>query len=79
MAGALFWIFIFSVSITAIIINANREKEWQSRIHIANRIDRRTDPDNEREFGISFVYLDNDFLAPNFYGLVRIRSSNFFA
>jgi len=67
MAAALFWIFLFSVSITAVIIDANREKEWQSRIAFANRIDHRTDPYNEREFGVSFVYIDNDFLAPNFY------------
>ena len=67
MAAALFWIFLFSVSITAVIIDANREKEWQSRIAFANRIDHRSDPYNERELGVSFVYIDNDFLAPNFY------------
>ena len=73
MAAALFWIFLFSVSITAIIIDANREKEWQSRIALANRIDDRTDPYNEKELGVSFAYIDNDFLAPNFY---RFRNEN---
>ena len=67
MAGALFWIFIFSVSITAIIIDANREKEWQSRINIANKIDERTDPTSAKELNVAFVWLDNDFLASNFY------------
>ena len=67
MAGALFWIFIFSVSITAIIINANRDKEWQNRIHIANKIDERTDPTSARELNVAFVFLDNDFLSSNFY------------
>ena len=67
MASALFWIFLFSVSITAIIIDANREKEWQNRMRYASKIDNRTDARNETELGISFVYLDNDFLAPNFY------------
>ena len=67
MAGALFWIFFFSVSITAVIINGNREKEWQTRINRAEKIDRKTDPYNEDELNITFVYLDNDFLAPNFY------------
>src|SRR5258705_4435478 len=67
MAAALFWIFLFSVSITAVIIDANREKEWQSRIAMAHRIDDRTDPYNEKELGVSFAYIDNDFLAPNFY------------
>jgi signal transduction histidine kinase len=73
MASALFWIFLFSVSITAIIIDANREKEWQIRFSIANRIDERTDPKNEKELGISFVWIDNDFLAPNFY---RFKDEN---
>lgn len=67
MAVALFWIFIFSVSITAIIIDANREKEWQNRIHIANKIDERTDPTSARELNVAFVWLDNDFLSSNFY------------
>jgi two-component system nitrogen regulation sensor histidine kinase NtrY len=67
MAGALFWIFIFSVSITAIIIDANREKEWQNRINIANKIDERTDPTSAKELNVAFVWLDNDFLASNFY------------
>lgn len=67
MAGALFWIFIFSVSITAIIINANRDKEWQNRINIANKIDERTDPTSARELNVAFVWLDNDFLSSNFY------------
>jgi hypothetical protein len=67
MAGALFWIFVFSVSITAIIINANRDKEWQSRIHIANKIDERTDPRSAKELNVAFVWLDNDFLSSNFY------------
>jgi signal transduction histidine kinase len=67
MGGALFWIFIFSVSITAIIIDANRDKEWQNRIHIANKIDERTDPTSARELNVAFVWLDNDFLSSNFY------------
>jgi two-component system nitrogen regulation sensor histidine kinase NtrY len=67
MAGALFWIFIFSVSITAIIIDANREKEWQNRINIANKIDERTDPTSAKELSVAFVWLDNDFLSSNFY------------
>ena len=67
MAGGLFWIFIFSVSITAVIINANGEKEWQTRIGIAEKVNRKTDPDNERELGITLTYFDNEFFAPNFY------------
>ncbi len=77
MAGALFWIFIFSVSITAVIINANRDKEWQIRIIQADRIDRQTDPYNEKELNISFTFIDNDFLAPNFYRFTNEASAMF--
>ncbi|HET9434388.1 MAG TPA: methyl-accepting chemotaxis protein, partial [Chitinophagaceae bacterium] len=77
MAGALFWIFIFSVSITAVIINANRDKEWQIRIIQAERIDRQTDPYNEKELNISFTFIDNDFLAPNFYRFTNESSAMF--
>jgi hypothetical protein len=69
MGGALFWIFIFSVSITAIIINANRDKEWQNRINIANKIDERTDPTSAKELNVAFVWLDNDFYLLTFIGL----------
>ncbi len=67
MAGGLFWIFVFSVSITAVIIDANREKEWQKRVALAEKKNRQTDPYNERQLSISLVFFDNDFLAPNFY------------
>jgi signal transduction histidine kinase len=67
MAGGLFWIFIFSVSITAIIIDANREKEWQYRTQFAERLNRKTDPYNEQELSIPLSYIDNTFLANNFY------------
>jgi two-component system nitrogen regulation sensor histidine kinase NtrY len=77
MAAALFWIFIFSVSITAVIIHANREKEWQIRIIQADRIDRQTDPYNEKQLNISFTFIDNDFLAPNFYRFTNESSAMF--
>jgi len=67
MAGALFWIFIFSVSITAVIIDANRDKEWLMRISKASSLDRKTDPYNGLDLKVSFTDLDNEFLASQFY------------
>lgn len=77
MAGALFWIFVFSVSITAVIIDANREKEWQKRIYQAYRIDRQTDPFNELDLSVSFGPIDNNFLAANFYRFTNETSGSF--
>ena len=67
MAGALFWIFVFSVSITFIIIGANRQKEWEQRKQYALKLDIKSDPDNETELNISLVYFDDEFLTSNFY------------
>ena len=67
MAGALFWIFIFSVSITLIIINANREKEWEQRKQYAIKIDDQSDPYNETALNISLIYFDNTYLRSNLY------------
>lgn len=75
MAGGLFWIFIFSVSITAVIIDANREKEWNLRAQVAEKINRQTDPYNEQELSITFTYFDNDFFSPNFYRFSKDQNS----
>ena len=66
IASTLFWIFLFSVSISAIIITANREKEWEIRKKVADKIDVQSDPYNERQLSIAFTYIDDDFLTTNF-------------
>ncbi len=66
IASTLFWIFLYSVSITAIIIDANRDKEWEIRKRLAMKIDLQSDPYNERQLSISFAYIDDDFLQYNF-------------
>src|SRR5207248_1344657 len=63
VAGILFWIFIFSVSIAAIIIKENKEKEWSTRKTIAENL---TSQDDEMLLSITLSYLDNRFLAANF-------------
>lgn len=66
MAGVLFWIFIFSVSLAAIILKENKEKEWIFRKDIAEKQHELTDPSQEKTLKIALAYLDNDFLAGNF-------------
>lgn len=66
IGNTLFWISLFSLSITAIIIVANREKEWELRKKMAENISVQSDPYNERQLSISFTYLDDDFLQNNF-------------
>ncbi|HKO80379.1 MAG TPA: ATP-binding protein, partial [Chitinophagaceae bacterium] len=66
IAGILFWIFIFSVSIAAIMLAENRKAEWGKRKFYAERLAEQTDPSSERLMNIAMKYLDNDFLQENF-------------
>lgn len=65
-AGVLFWIFVFSISLAAIIIQGNRENELRVRKGIAEKYDQITDPSNDRTLSIAITYLDSRFLANNF-------------
>ena len=67
IAGILSWIFVFSVSITAIMFSQNRKVEWERRKLIADKLAVQTDPSSERMMSIAIRYLDNDFLSENFH------------
>ena len=67
VAGVLFWIFVFSVSLSAIILEGNQKKEWVVRKGIAEKYDQLTDPSSERILSIAITYLDNRFLLNNFH------------
>lgn len=66
VAGMLFWIFIFSVSLAAVILRENKEKELKSMKEIAEAQADITEPTGEKALSIGLIYLDNDFLLNNF-------------
>jgi signal transduction histidine kinase len=66
ITGILFWIFIFSVSLAALIMQENKEKELRIRKSIAEKHDQLTDPSGEHTLSIALAYLDNDFLKNSF-------------
>lgn len=66
IAGMLFWIFIFSVSLAAVILRENKEKEIIIRKGIAEKVADLNEPSGEKSLSIALTYLDNDFLAYNF-------------
>ncbi len=66
IAGILFWIFIFSLSLAVLIVQGNREKEWRERKAIAEKADQLSDPSKEHTLSIALTYLDNRFLHSNF-------------
>ena len=65
IAGILFWIFVFSISLACIILGQNKEKEFQFRKAMAEKYDQLTDPSGELTLNIALAYLDNDYLKQN--------------
>jgi two-component system, NtrC family, nitrogen regulation sensor histidine kinase NtrY len=62
----LFWIFIFSLSVSIIIIKENNKIELEQRKRTAEKLSLQADPSSERLLSIALTYFDNDFLLPNF-------------
>lgn len=77
IAGILFWIFVFSVSIAAIMLAENRKAEWERRKFYTEKLAEQTDPSSERLMSIAVKYLDNDFLQENFYRFTDSASSRY--
>ncbi len=81
IAGMLSWIFVFSISIAAIMLAENTSVEWQRRKNFATKLAEQTDSSSERLLNIALQYLDNDFLTANYYRFAdpeknkRIRDS----
>ena len=66
ISEVLFWLFIFSVSISAVVISENRKIELEQRKRTAERLSEQADPSTEKVLSIALTYFDNDFLYPNF-------------
>ena len=66
VSEVLFWLFIFSTSISAVILFENRKVEEDYRRRIAERLSEQADPTSEKVLSIVFSYIDNDFLSLNF-------------
>ena len=66
VSEVLFWLFIFSTSISAVILFENRKIEEGERRRMAERLADQANPDSQMMLSIVFGYIDNDFLASNF-------------
>jgi two-component system nitrogen regulation sensor histidine kinase NtrY len=73
VSEVLFWLFIFSTSISAVILFENRKMEEGQRRDMAERLGEQSSPNSEKIFSIDFSYIDNDFLSLNF---ARFRDPN---
>ena len=66
ISEVLFWLFVFSFSITGVIIFENKKIEFEQRKLFAEKLSLRADPSSERLLSIALTYFDNDFLQRNF-------------
>ncbi|HWB93305.1 MAG TPA: HAMP domain-containing sensor histidine kinase [Puia sp.] len=66
VSEVLFWLFIFSTSISAVILFENRKAEEENRRRTAERLADQADPTSQKMLSIVFSYVDNDFLSLNF-------------
>lgn len=78
VANALFWLFVFSASIAAIIIFQNRSKELELRKRTAEKLIMQTDPSSERLLNIAIQSFSNNFFLPNLPRLHDPVQSNLF-
>jgi two-component system nitrogen regulation sensor histidine kinase NtrY len=62
----MFWLFIFSGSISVIIIFENRKIELEQRKSFADRLAEQIDPSSEKLVSISLIYFENDLLQRQF-------------
>ena len=74
----IFWIFFFSVSISAIIIRENKSKELQNRKHYAEILSAKSDPASEILLNSMLTDFKETYLAANFYKFRDSALSSFF-
>jgi signal transduction histidine kinase len=72
-----FWLFFFSVSITAVIIIENNEKELRNRQHYAEILATKTDPTSESLLNSMLSDFRINFLSGNFSRLKNQQSNKF--
>ncbi len=72
-----FWLFFFSISITAIIVMENKYKELRNRIHYAELLASKANPATETLINSMLTPFRDDFLADNFARFREERSNHF--
>jgi two-component system nitrogen regulation sensor histidine kinase NtrY len=66
VSEVLFWLFVFSFSMSAVIIFENGKIELVSRKLFAEKLALQADPGSERLLSVTLTYLDSNFLVQNF-------------
>lgn len=67
----IFWLVLFSVSITGLIVIQNKNKELQQRKYYAEALAAKADPTSETLINTMLTDFREDFLADNFHKLLN--------
>jgi signal transduction histidine kinase len=73
----IFWVFFFSVSITALIVLQNRTKELEDRKHFAENLANKADPSGPVIVNIILKDFRNDYLSQIFYRFKNAYQNRF--
>lgn len=74
----IFWLFFFSITVTAVIVLENSQKEMTNRKHYAETLATKADPASETLLSTLLTDFGNDYLAANFYRFEADSSNHFF-
>ncbi len=74
----IFWVMIFAMSISSVVIYQNRMVEFEQRKRIAEKLALQTDPSGENLLNIAATNFDDQFLAQNFRRLSESEYANKF-
>jgi len=77
VSEVLFWLFIFSASISTIIFFENKKIEIEQRKRTAQRLSEQADPSSVRLMSIALAYLDNEFFYTNFNRFKYAESNSY--
>ena len=77
-SGLVFWLFFFSLSITAVIVHENNIKELLNRKHYAQTLSTKADPTSETLMNTLLTDFRNEVLAANFYKLKKDSTNQLF-
>lgn len=69
ISGIVVWIFIFSISISLLMLSEIDKAELRQRRIYLEKLDTKSDPASERLITMANTYLDNDFFLENFHRL----------
>ncbi len=72
-----FWLFFFSISITAVIVVENNNKELRNRLHYAEILATKADPGTETLVNTMLTPFRDDFLADNFDRFKTLNSNQY--